>query len=243
MTFFRNFSTGLLTIMFGICLLNVQAQTSSSKLPSHNQLAKEFESLSQRMREMENALLAVPVEDRTAHAKFLEQPDTGLIRLLPREKYDGKLEIRGGGSYYSFRLLTHAYGRGSDVGLSDGKFMTGFAGSAYGFFALVEDVPLESLTLAHPAAKFMVDYKVPRTSEDYNAERQKIYLGVQEGGITFKSAMPVNLGMTYLLRAIDFDNSDLLIAFRVLSKDSDGSVVLLWKKMKDFPAFPSPRKQ
>lgn len=243
MTFSRQFSVLLLIVIAGACLLNLRAQTIKSQSPNHNQLAKEFDALLQRMRSMEGALLAVPEEDRIAHAKFLEQPDTGLIRLMPRENYDGKLMIRGGGAYYSFQRQTQAYGYGSDIGLSEGKFSTGFSGSAYGFYAMLEDVPLESITLDHPAARFMAEYKAPRTQETYNAERQRVYQGIQEGGFVFKTYMPANAEMTYLLRAIDYDNSDLLVAFRVLRKDADGSVVLLWKKLKSFPVFPSPRRQ
>jgi len=243
MTFSRLFSIILLIVFAGACLPKAQAQTAQSQSPNHNQLAKEFESLLQRMRAMETRLLAAPDEDRVTYAKFLEQPDTGLIRLLPREKYDGKLEIRGGGAYYSFQRLTQAYGYGSDITLNEGKFSTGFAGSPLGFYVMLEDVPLESLTLDHPAAKFMAEYKTPRTQDTYNAERQRASQGIQEGEFVFKTSMPANAGMTYLLRSIDYDNSDLLVAFRVLRKDADGSVVLLWKKLKSFPVFPSPRRQ
>ena len=35
-------------------------------------------------------------------------------------------------------------------------------------------------------------------------------------------------------RSISYDHSDVLVAFRVVRKDFDGSVVLLWKILKKY---------
>ena len=78
-------------------------------------------------------LLAPPQGAVAQHAAFLAQPDTGLVRLLPREKFDGKLAVRGGGAYYSFAHLVHEYNYGSDIGLEQGRLGVGFAGASYGF--------------------------------------------------------------------------------------------------------------
>jgi hypothetical protein len=40
-------------------------------------------------------LLAPAPSDFAQFADFLQQPDTRIIRLLPREKYDGVLKTRG----------------------------------------------------------------------------------------------------------------------------------------------------
>jgi hypothetical protein len=40
---------------------------------------------------------------------------------------------------------------------------------------------------------------------------------------------------SYVLRSIDYARSDLLVAFRIVRQDSDGSVVLLWKLLKKYP--------
>ena len=37
---------------------------------------------------LETQFLSPSAEDRAAYAEFLTQPNTGLIRLLPREKFD-----------------------------------------------------------------------------------------------------------------------------------------------------------
>src|SRR5262245_47423164 len=38
----------------------------------------------------------------------------------------------------------------------------------------------------------------------------------------------------YALRSIDYDKSDILVAFRVARKEIDGSVVILWKRHERF---------
>src|SRR5437868_313711 len=81
----------------GVC-----AQTSDRA-----QAAAEIESLREQIKAREAVLLSVPREDQERYAEFLARPGTGLVRLLPREKWDNKLSIRGGGSYYSFHAPTH----------------------------------------------------------------------------------------------------------------------------------------
>jgi hypothetical protein len=102
--------------------------------------------------EVQAKLLAVPQEDQDRLAAFLKQPDTGLIKLLPREKYDRVLHVRGGGAYYSFVLRTHEYGHGSDIELQQDRLSCGFAGGDYGYFLALGDVPIERAAAADPAA-------------------------------------------------------------------------------------------
>jgi hypothetical protein len=112
---------------------------------------------------LERLFLGPSEEDRAAYAEFLRQPDTGLIRLLPREVYESEvykknnktLTIRGGGAYYSFTRLTHEYGYGSDIQLESGDLSVGFAGANYGMLTTLGDVPLDEITIEHPSVRFI----------------------------------------------------------------------------------------
>src|SRR5712691_1621949 len=105
-----------------------------AQAPSREAVLQEIQVKRAELQALEKKLLAPSEEDRAAYAEFLRQPDTGLIRLLPREVYDqfpnkaAKLTIRGGGAYYSFARLTHEYGYGSDIELASGHLSVGFAG-------------------------------------------------------------------------------------------------------------------
>src|SRR6185503_20913533 len=104
--------------------LSVLAQTESRA-----DILKKIEAKRAELATLEKQFLSPSEEDRARYAEFLNQPDTGLIRLLPREKFDTatftennkSITIRGGGAYYSFARLTHEYGYGSDIELAKGK--------------------------------------------------------------------------------------------------------------------------
>jgi hypothetical protein len=49
-----------------------------------------------------------------------------------------------------------------------------------------------------------------------------------------KDTLPVRADSTYLLRAIYYSRSDVLVAFRVVRVDSDGSAIILWKLLKKY---------
>lgn len=201
----------------------------------HAQAVQEFEALKSKLAELEKPLLAVSAEDEVNFAEFLRQPDTGLIRLLPREKYDGRLEVRGGGAYYSFTRKTHAYGYGSDIELSQKEFSVGFAGMDYGYFIPVGDLPVEAVTAEHPAVAVLLAYQPKPTEKEIRAEYYSSSQGFKLGEFTGKRRVPANVGMTYLLRSLNIDHSDVLVALRAVRQDTDGSMILLWRLVKNFP--------
>src|ERR1043166_9249147 len=94
-------------------------------------LMQEIESLKAQVKEKEKVLLEPSKEDKAAYTTYLAQSDRGLFRLMPREKYQSKMLINGGGSYYSFSRFTHEYGYGSDISLEQGKLQVGFAGADF----------------------------------------------------------------------------------------------------------------
>ena len=211
------------------CFSSASAQTNDRA-----QAVTEFEDLLGKMKALENRLLVVSAEDKAAFADFLKQPDTGLIRLLPREKYDMKLSIRGGGAFYSFTRLSHEYGS-ADILLEQGKFKSGFAGFDFGLFISLGDLPLEGVTLENAEVNALAEYQAPPTEAEIRAQYQQTHQGIKLGEFTAASRSPAKVGTTYALRSLEFDVSDVLVAFRVIRQDQDGSVVLLWKTLKKFP--------
>ena len=183
----------------------------------------------------EQQFLAPSAKDLRKNAEFLTQPDTGLIRLLPRETFYNKLTIRGGGGYYSFARLTHEYGFGSDVSLEQDQFAVGFAGADFGFLTRLGKTEIDDITLNHPAAQFLASFSAPTLEAEAREQYRRAGVGFDVNGFTYKSRMPMKKKNSYLVRSINYRNSDLLVAFRVVSQDSDGSVVILWKILKRFP--------
>ena len=227
----------LFALALPLVCLSVTSTVARAQAGDRARAAAEIESLREQIKTREATLLAPPDEDRRAHAEFLAQPDTGLVRLLPREKWDSKLSTRGGGAYYSFTLLTHEYGHGSDIELQQDYLSVGFAGADFGFAVSLGDAPVENVSEETEAVQFMASFKTPSAEAEARASHAQFAYGDghQAGQWTYRSRLPVVVGQTYALRSVNYEGSDVLVAFRVLRRDTDGSVVLLWKLLKKYP--------
>lgn len=211
----KSFRASALVFTLLLSAFSVSAQTQSRE-----DILREIEAKRAELAALEKRLLAPSEEDQATYADFLRQPETGLIRLLPREKYDTEvykknkrgITMRGGGAYYSFARKTHEFGYGNDIGLEQGKLDTV---AYYGMLSLLGDVPLESVNLETPAAQALA---MPPTKSARN-----------------RSQLPLKPNSTYLLRSFDDSRSDVLVAFRVVRVDTDGSAIILWKLLKSFP--------
>ena len=214
-----------------------------SQAPSREAVLQEIQVKRAELQTLEKLFLGPSEEDRAAYAEFLRQPDTGLIRLLPREVYDSEvykknnktLTIRGGGAYYSFTRLTHEYGNGSDIQLESGDLSVGFAGANYGMLTTLGDVPLDEITIEHPSVRFMSAYSVPSEEPQARLEYRRFATGTAIDGVLYKTRQPVEVKSTYLLRSINYSTADVLVAFRVVRKDTDDSVIIAWKLLKKYP--------
>jgi hypothetical protein len=203
--------------------------------------------------------LALSDQDRANYAGLLAQSNTGLVRLLPRINprsafaFPGERPaIRGEGAYYSFHYRAHEYGYGSDLELqavqefkgSAGQMVelppryilsVGFAGADFGMLTNIGEVSLSDLTISDPRVAYMLGYEPPRAESEARAEYARFGKGVTVDGQTYKRSEPPQVNATYLLRSINYDRSDVLVAFQVIRQETDGSVVLGWKLLKKYP--------
>lgn len=225
-----------------IATLILSALTAFAQTQSRDDILKELQAKRTELSTLEKRFLSPAEEDRATYAEFLRQPNTGLIRILPREKYDPDAQndkpktvtIRGGGAYYSFARRTHEYGYGSDIELSQESLTTGFAGADYGMLVSLGDVPLESISLETQAAQVLSLHKPPTDEPLARIEYRRAAEGTTIEGVTYKRTLPLRLNSTYLVRSINYSDSDVLVAFRVVRVDTDGSAILLWKSLASF---------
>lgn len=228
--------SGLLTIFL------LSSSVSFAQSRSRSDILNEIEAKRAELSKLEKSFLDPAPEDRELYAAFLRQSNTGLIRLLPRDKFDSEaykrnnktIVIRGGGSYYSFARLTHEYGFGSDIELDQGAFSVGFAGADYGFMTNLGDVPIESVDSETPAVAVFAAYKTPRQDQLARKEALRVGEGANIDGVPVKSRLPAYSDSTYLLRSINYRTSDVLVVFRVVRIDSDGSTTIVWKLLKSY---------
>jgi hypothetical protein len=198
-------------------------------------LEKDIEMLRDQLKQKETEFLGPAPEDRAQFAEFLLQPGAGLARLLPREKYRETLSVREGGAYYSFTKLSNSYDRDPQIGLEQEYLSTGFAGADFGFLASLGDVPLESVVVDHPGVQYIASFTAPTSEPEARDQQRRSSTGFVIGPNRYKNRLPVTVGGSYVLRCVNYERSDLLVAFRVVRQDTDGSLILLWKKLREFP--------
>lgn len=201
-----------------------------------SKLLDEIESLKKQLQTKEQEFLSPSAEDRAAFAEFLKQSDTGLIRLLPRDKYNKSLLISGGGAYYYFTGLTHAYGFGSDISLGQNQFKVGFAGADFGLISRLGEIGIDQITLDHPGVQLLAEYIPPSKLPEAREQQQRVGKGFSSGAYFYRNNVPAEADTTYILRSVSYDRSDVLVAFRTIRKDVDGSFIIRWKILKRFPA-------
>ncbi len=201
---------------------------------SRNALLNDFVTVKQDVTGIGDQLLLPSDVDLALFATFLSQPQTGLIRLLPRENYEGYLSTRGGGSYYSFALRTHEYGNGSDLGLEQGSLSVGFAGANFGFLTTLGDAPINGITLDTPGVQFLASFSAPTTLADARTQQERASTGFSAGAYNYINRMKATSATTFALRSVCYDTSDVLVAFRVTRLDTDSSTILVWKILKTF---------
>lgn len=226
----------MVALMFSA--ISICAQTQSRE-----DILREISAKRTELLNLETAFLSPSEEDRAKYADFLGTADTGLIRLLPREKYDAdvrnqsktQLTIRGGGSFYSFVRLTHEYGYGSDINLYDGWLSAGFAGASYGILTTLGNTPLENVSVDTPAVQFLAMHTPPSEEPKARIEQTRWGNGEMIEGTTYGQRLRMGVNTTYLVRSVDYNASDVLVAFRVVRIDTDGSAIILWKLLKKYP--------
>jgi hypothetical protein len=229
--------------ILSLAVLTTLSIAVRAQLASRDDILKDIAAKRAQLQRLEDQFLSPAEEDRAAFKEFLTQPDTGLIRLLPREVYESEvykknqktLTIRGGGSYYSFARLTHEYGFGSDLSLDSGYLSVGFAGADYGMMIDLGDVSLDEISTDYPRVLSLLNYSVAKDEPQARVEQRQIQLGRILDGATYKDRVPVKIGTTFLLRSINYDLTDVLVAFRTVRKDVDGSVIIAWKLLKKYP--------
>jgi hypothetical protein len=199
----------------------------------------------------QDALLRPDVKNFDKYASLLQQPKTGLIRLLPDRgcQSDNKV-IRAaeqcsnyipGSSFYSFREKEYTL-----EGLADIVYRNGVLISnpyyAQGLLTILGDVLLENVSPESEEIKILSQYQ-PAVDEDAALKQfAELSKGIINGKQLLRNTVPVGENITYALRVIayrgDFfqtlleedERKDILLIFRVVQDEKDKGITLLWKE-------------
>ncbi len=208
--------------------------------------------------------------DLARYASFLKQDDTGIFRLFPdydclERKYiriDGPCaEFVPLSSSFSFRTGGYTDRFYQDIGFSVDNIVTG-AFFSQGTLVSLGDVPIEQVSLGHPALTRLVR-QVP--SPDVPSAREmaaELTNGIAVGDYRYAAKLKADENTTYVVRSTAFKlgsslppltqktsmtemrfhslvhdkRADIVVVFRIIRRDEDG-VTVVWKELdhKDAP--------
>lgn len=204
-------------------------------------------------------LVTVDPDYLSRYKLFLEKENSGIIRLLPnseclvttKELSDDAIcnTIPGRGSAYSFRINNYRIERLADLIYTDDSFQASGV-LLHGIFVNIGDTPLESVSLETKGLNELLNFKAETDYKKASLIDQSLTQGIQKNGFIYRRGLRAIENTTYILRSIaykgeyintindvsynelDFDKRfDIVVAFRVIEKVKDGSVILLWKEL------------
>ena len=203
---------------------------------------------------LEKELLAPSVEDQQQYSEFLQLPDTGVIRMFPpgRRRVISVTDLATGrrpgfGNYaslYSFSKQKHGNGLHgfvdprlgwAELRLWNGRFITGVTGESLGVLVALGDVPLEAVTPETYGVTGLTNIMPPADYFEAATLSRRNRAGFALERFRYGSSLPVAENMTYVLRSTSNKRADVLVGFRVIRLDENGSVTLIWRKLKVYP--------
>ncbi len=181
-----------------------------------------------------NKIVEELLQPSPADVKAAESEGVKVFRIMPREIYARRIIMpQEGGAFYSFTTGSHDYQKTSQILLEGNSLQTGFAGADYGLMADLGNLILLGVGPEIPEVNFLLKYKAPTNILDARVEQQKRG-NYPVDNFVLRARLPVSVGHSYVLRAISFGRADVLVALKVMRKDTDGSLIIFWKPLAEF---------
>ncbi|HQR35122.1 MAG TPA: hypothetical protein PLK30_20460, partial [Blastocatellia bacterium] len=163
--------------------------------------------------------------DKQNHRKIVSADNLALA---------GDVLLVGGGAQYSFTKKNHNADKWSDIAWDEDWFLGGVGGQALGVLVDLGDVSLESVSLGSAGVEYLAKFMPAATESAAENQFQQLEKGESVSGFKYSLSVPWKLNTTYALRSINYGRSDLLVAFRTVRQDQNGSLIVLWKKLKSY---------
>ncbi len=210
--------------------------------------------------------LAVPDPLLAEHAEFLKRRNTGIVKLNAESSCVSETDvviasekclafkIPGAGAAYSFRTESYRLPRLADVILLDGIFRTGGVLQQV-IMADLGEVAIEDITLDSKGVKYLVDLEPAGDGDEFIRYDAAVAKGITADGFLYRNGHPVKENSTFAFRSIayrgkfmrsvdgipydelEFDKRrDVIVAFRVVDRDSAGNITIVWHRLKDVEA-------
>lgn len=209
------------------------------------------------------SMLRPPSNYYVKYVELLKNKNMNLARLFVEKNCDqGKtvsvqelercadvIPVMGGGSYYSFRLKDNGFFRGDwwDIHFTDNKFVVG-NDTVQTIISEIGTVDLQTITLKSKALTFLKSYKPKHVLAEIKEQNKILKKGIDFNNFTYSNSASVKPNSTYVLRSVAYrlkedqqvsnfgKGIDSFVAFKIIGREDDGSLILLWKELRtDLP--------
>ncbi len=211
----------------------------------------------------EQLLLLPDKEDSDKFREFLSRKNTGLIKLIADGGCDKNADVAvvsphclkytmpGAGSSFSFRMSNYTMRHLADLNFTGGKLLSPGI-MTQGILVNIGDVPLENVGLQTDGVSFVTDLKPVSNIKEAQEFAGQITKGKKNGNFVYQNLLPASENTTYALRSIAYDGilprtiqgitynefefdkrRDVIVAFRIVRRDSDGNLIVLWKQLEN----------
>ena len=199
-------------------------------------------------------------EDLVKYAEFLKHSKTGIFRLVNDFDCESNVYVIKvdencrnsipGGSFYSFREKEYTTAYLADLRLKDGLIISDGILSQ-NILVRLGDVPLETLSVGSEGMRFLTEFVPEAQSSAATKQYIDIVKGIRTENHEYRKVLPSILNNTYAIRIIAYRGSvyrnfrgwlfdllagdnrvDMTIGFRIIRKDADGSITLLWRELE-----------
>lgn len=212
-------------------------------------------------------MLGPPPAYLVTYKDFLKDRDHGIFRIWPDrgcdngftvsveslEKCKDVIPVKGGGSFYSFRIRTHDSRSIDfwDLHFIDGNLVGG-NDSVQMIIAETDVADIETINRKNSVFESLSEYKPKSTRTEIRKENVELQKGIELDGNSFSNQAQPKLDHVFAARVVayfekgavgsysgsryDGRGLDITVAFQVVAIEPDGSLIILWKELKrDLP--------
>ena len=146
--------------------------------------------------------------------------------------------IRYNANAYSFREKKHILSDSSDLVL-DRDFLVTPQAAVQTILVNLGNIQLNKITSDSAGMEFLFNFKPEKTIDEAIKQSQQIRDGIVIGNYKYSNLLPAEENSAIALRSIAYsnstvssgDSSDVIVVFRIVRREEDGAVTILWKEL------------
>ena len=208
---------------------------------SRPQKIEELRKLKTKIEQMQNEIDQMQEQHQKIYEEvaFISEKDAEeakrigaeVFRLFPDRILDDLMDFPEGGSasIYSLEGIAGEYDS-PEIEFKDGglEFVNEISDKKnIGFIANIGGTLLETINENSPEFVTLAKYQPP-------PEIKNVKKDYESDGLKFSNKATVTVGNTYLLRAVSYGSGDGIFAMKIQRKDTDNSIIIFVKKLKNF---------